>query len=130
MPVALHPLRTHHLLYASLALLFLVSATYRVLDIAERVGELRHGREYVREPFDVDLPEYTLADVEDEAARAGLKRGDQIVSINGRPMHYSGTDLWVPLRAARAGDPLTVEATRVVDGRPATSTASIVLRPF
>src|SRR5258706_1216129 len=44
-------------------------------------------------------------------------------------MHYRGTDLWVPLRAARAGDPLRVEATRMVDGRPATKTASIVLQP-
>ncbi len=129
MPVALRPLRKPYLLYAGLALLFLVSATYRVLDIAERVGELRHGREYVREPFDIDLPEYTLSGVEDEAASAGLKRGDRIVGINGRQMHYSGTDLWVPLRAARAGDPLRVEATRIVDGRPATKTASIVLQP-
>ena len=47
-------MRKPHLLYAGLALLFLVSATYRALDIAERVGELRHGREYVREPFDID----------------------------------------------------------------------------
>jgi len=97
MPVVLRPLRKPDLLYAGLALLFLVSATYRVLDIAERVGELRHGREYVREPFDIDLPEYTLQGVEEEAARAGLKRGDRIVSINGRQMHYSGTDLWVTM---------------------------------
>jgi hypothetical protein len=41
MPVALHPLRKAHLLYAGLALLFLVSATYRVLDIAERAAELQ-----------------------------------------------------------------------------------------
>jgi sigma-B regulation protein RsbU (phosphoserine phosphatase) len=129
MPVVSHPSRKPHFLYACLALLFLISATYRVLDISERVGELRHGREYVRDPFDIDLPEYTIAGVEEEATRAGLKRGDRIGSINGRQMHYSGTDLWVPLRAARAGDPLSVEATRMVDGRQATSTASIVLQP-
>jgi hypothetical protein len=75
------PSRKPHILYAGLALLFLASATYRVLDIAERVGDLRHGGEYVREPFDIDLPEYTLADVEEEAARAGLKRGDRISHI-------------------------------------------------
>jgi sigma-B regulation protein RsbU (phosphoserine phosphatase) len=71
-----------------------------------------------------------LVAVEDEAARAGLAEGDRIVSINGRRIRYSGTDLWVPLRAARAGDRLTVEATRVVDGRPTTTTASIVLQPI
>ena len=53
MPVVSPPSRKPHILYAGLALLFLVSATYRALDIAERVGELRHGGEYVREPFDI-----------------------------------------------------------------------------
>jgi hypothetical protein len=48
------------MLLGFLALLFLISATYRVLDISERIGELRHGREFAREPFDVDLPRYDL----------------------------------------------------------------------
>jgi sigma-B regulation protein RsbU (phosphoserine phosphatase) len=129
-PMASSQPRTPYVLYAALALLFLISATYRVIQIAEGVGELRNGREYVRDPFDIDLPEYVLVAVEEEAARAGLARGDRIVGINGRPIHYSGTDLWVPLRAARAGDRLAVEATRVVDGRSTTRSASIVLQPM
>jgi hypothetical protein len=68
-----HQLRKPYLLWSLLVLLFLISATYRVLDIRERVGELRQGREFVREPFNVDLPLYDLVDVEEEAARVGLR---------------------------------------------------------
>ena len=57
-----------------------------MLDISERVGELRHGREFVREPFDVDLPRYDLVGVEEEAASAGLKPGDRITRINDQPL--------------------------------------------
>ena len=117
-------------LWGLLSLLFLISATYRVLDISERLGELRHGRELVREPFNVDLPGYDLVEVEEEAARAGLKADDRITRINGQPLHYSAADLWVPLRAARAGDRLTVEATRRTAADASTVRASIVLQPL
>jgi sigma-B regulation protein RsbU (phosphoserine phosphatase) len=124
-----YPSRKPFLLWGLLSLLFLISATYRVLDMSERIGELRHGREFVREPFDVDLPLYDLVGVEEEAARAGLKPGDRITRINDQPLHYSGTDLWVPLRAARAGDRLSVEATRLASGQLSIVHASIVLQP-
>ena len=79
-----HQLRRPYLLWSLLALLFLISATYRVLDIRERVGELRQGREFVREPFNVDLPLYDLVDVEEEAASAGLRSGDRLTRIGVR----------------------------------------------
>lgn len=122
--------RKSYLLWGFLGLLFTISATYRVMDISERVGELGHGREFVRDPFDVDLPRYDLVSVEQEAARAGLKSGDRLTRINNQRLHYSGTDLWVPLRAARAGDRLTVEASRLTGGQSSTFSASIVLQPL
>jgi phosphoserine phosphatase RsbU/P len=130
MPSAPPPPGKPYLLWGLLAVLFLISATYRALDISERIGELRHGREFVREPFDIDLPRYDLTGVEEEAARAGLKPGDRVTRINDQRLHYSGTDLWVPLRAARAGGRLTVEATRFSGGEASTVSASIVLQPL
>ena len=130
MPVALHAPRRPYVLYGLLAFLFLISATYRVLEVGELIGELRYGDEFVRAPFTAQLPRYHLAAVEDEASRAGLRPGDQVTRIDGRRVHYTAPDLWVPLRAARAGDRLAVEATRVENGSPSTLNASIVLQPL
>src|SRR5688572_32554491 len=77
MPAAKRERRSTIVLYAALALLLLISATYRALDITERVGDLRHGAEYARDPFDIDLPGWELEGVEPEAAAAGLRRGDR-----------------------------------------------------
>jgi hypothetical protein len=84
-------------LYGVLALLFIISATYRAFDIAERVRELRNPSEYVRDPFDIDLPGWELQGVEAEADQAGLQRGDTIRAINGQPVRPTGVDLWRPL---------------------------------
>ena len=118
------------LLYGLLSALFLISATYRVLDIAEDVAELRHGREFVRAPFWVLPPHYNVVRLEDEALRAGLEPGDEITRINDRRVNYTGTDLWVPLRAAHPGDQLAVDAMRVANAQASSVSASIVLQPF
>jgi sigma-B regulation protein RsbU (phosphoserine phosphatase) len=125
-PVAGKP----YFLYGLLALLFLISATHRVREVSEHIAEFRDGRALVRAPFTIDPPHYNLSAVEEEASRAGLKPGDVITRINDRPVDYTLSDLWVPLRAARAGDRLAVEATRVVNGQPSSVSASIVLQPL
>src|SRR5678809_666102 len=99
------PLRSK-VLYGVLALFFALVASYRFFDFTERLGDLLHGQEHVREPFDVDMPEFRLSDVNAEAAEAGLKAGDVVRGIAGRPVRYLIADLWVPLRKASAGDPL------------------------
>jgi sigma-B regulation protein RsbU (phosphoserine phosphatase) len=117
-------------LYAVLALLFVVVATYRALDFSERLGDLRYGRTHVREPFDADMPEFRLGQVEEEAAAAGLMAGDVVRRIDGRPVRYLMADLWVPLRRASAGDRLVVDFWRPGTPPGATQRASIVLRPL
>ena len=99
-------------------------------EVSDHISELRHGQVLVRAPFSIDPPHYNLSAVEEEASRAGLKPGDLITRINDQPVDFTGTDLWAPLRAARAGDRLAVEATRVVNGRPSVVGASIVLQPL
>jgi sigma-B regulation protein RsbU (phosphoserine phosphatase) len=130
MPAAKRERRSTIVLYAALALLFLISATYRALDITERVGDLRHGTGYVRDPFDIDLPDWELEGVEPEAAAAGLQRGDTIRAINGNPVRPTGVDMWRPLRNARPGDRLTVDAVRGPDGSGGPVRAAIVLTPL
>src|SRR5688572_23929978 len=130
MPAAKRERRSTYALYAALALLFLISATYRALDVTERVAELLHGTEYVRDPFDIDLPEWELEGVEQESAEAGLRRGDTIRAINGNPLRPTGVDLWRPLRKARAGDRLTVDVLRGPDASGEPFRAAVVLSPL
>jgi sigma-B regulation protein RsbU (phosphoserine phosphatase) len=127
---ASHASRKPYLLWGLLALIFLISATYRVLDISEWVYGLRLGRELVRDPFRIDLPHPGIDSLLPEADLAGLKPGDQLSRINGEPFRYRGNELWAALRAARPGDRLTVEATRVVNGQGSPMQASIVLQPL
>ena len=130
MPAAKRERRSTYALYAALALLFLISVTYRALDMTERVAELRHGTEYVRDPFDIDLPGWEVEGVEPESAEAGLRRGDTIRAINGNPVRPTGVDLWRPLSKSRAGDRLAVDVVRGPDGSGEPFRATVVLRPI
>src|SRR5688572_21908146 len=130
MPAAKRERRRTYALYATLALLFLISFTYRALDITERVGDLRHGAEYARDPFDIDLPGWELEGVEPEAAAAGLRRGDTIRAINGNPVRPTGVDLWRPLRNSRAGDRMTVDVVRGPDASGEPFRAAVRLMPL
>ena len=116
--------------YAALAILLAIVATYRVLDFRERLGDLVYGLVHVREPFDIDLPEFRLTSVTPEAAAAGLKEGDVIRRINGAAVRPLAADLWVPLRKASAGDRLAVGYWR--PGTPETDvqTADVTLAPL
>jgi sigma-B regulation protein RsbU (phosphoserine phosphatase) len=130
MAVSPRRLPTPYFLYAVLAVLFLISTAHRVVTMTEHVQELRYGDELARDPFRIGFPHPELESVEPEAERAGLKPGDQIVRINDQRFGYRGTDLFVPMRAARAGDRLAVDATRVSDSHPSPIAASIVLQPI
>lgn len=71
MPGATHRARVPILAWTALALLLAVSLTHRLRDTADRLDELRRGNVVVRLPFDVDLPRFSLSEVQPEAASAG-----------------------------------------------------------
>src|SRR2546425_6740217 len=110
--------RPLHLAYAALALLFLISLTYRLRDTFDRVDEMRHGAAFARLPFDVDLPQLAISGTRPESDRAGLQAGDVVVGVEGRPLRGLA-DLFVPLRNARAGQRLNVQ----VESRTPTGTS-------
>jgi sigma-B regulation protein RsbU (phosphoserine phosphatase) len=128
MPLVL-PVRTRAA-YAALAFFFAIVAIYRVLEFRERLGDLLYGQVHVREPFDIDLPEFRLVSVMPEAAAAGLQEGDVVRRIDGRVVHPLAADLWVPLRRASAGDRLVVGYWR--PGTPETDvrTGDVILAPL
>ena len=113
-------------LYSLLACFFAIVANYRYFDFTERLGDLLHGQEHVREPFDIDLPEFSLSGVNPEAEVAGLRPGDVLRTIAGRPVRHLVADLWVPLRNARAGDALRVDFWR--PGTPVARTQPAIVR--
>ena len=106
--------RPLHLAYAALALLFLISLTYRLRDTFDRVDEMRHGAAFARLPFDVDLPQLAISGTRPESDRAGLQAGDVVVGVEGRPLRGLA-DLFVP-RAGR---------TRLFYGDKGTKSASL-----
>ena len=101
-------MRTHAVAYICLAALFLLSITHWTRDAVDRIDAIRHGDEYVRDPFELIEPDRVAINVEPEARAAGLKAGDVVRAANGRPLDglvvYYGA-----LRRARAGDRLRVE---------------------
>src|SRR5262245_18082266 len=94
--------------YAAVALLLLISLTYRMRDTVDRLDELRHGNTIARLPFDFDLPQLTIGSLQPEAEREGLRERDTLRSANGRPV-IGINQLLGPLRDASGGDRLAVE---------------------
>jgi phosphoserine phosphatase RsbU/P len=77
-------LRRDALLYAALALLFVVVLIYRVRDTIDRLDEVVHADRIARPPFGIDFPELAIGSLEPEALAVGLKEGDVILGANGR----------------------------------------------
>jgi len=121
--------RTHAVAYICLAALFLLSITHWTRDAVDRIDAIRHGDEYVRDPFELIEPDRVAINVEPEARAAGLKAGDVVRAANGRPLDglvvYYGA-----LRRARAGDRLRVEVESGATGGASVKDLSIVLRPM
>jgi len=121
--------RRFYAAYGALALLLAISLTYRVRDTLDRIDELRHGDTIARLPFDFDLPQLTIGSLEPEAERAGLRDGDTLRTVGGRPV-TGVNQLLGPLRDARAGDRLDVEIDSTPSPEPSRKSASITLQPM
>jgi hypothetical protein len=88
--------------YGALAVLFAIAVTFQFRDVRERV-ERFYVREHARYPIDIGITGDRIEEVKPEAASHGLRVGDLLVSVNGRP--FEGlSDLYVPLRRAKTGD--------------------------
>src|SRR5258708_20370914 len=126
-PPARSNLRTHALAYLCLAALFLISVTEWTRDAFDRFEAIRHGSVYARERFELIDPNRTATSLAPEAQAAGLKEGDVVLAVNGRPVGGSVV-YYGALRRARVGDRLLVRAHSV---RPdALNDLSIALRPM
>jgi len=121
--------RRPFLAYAALALLLAISLVYRVRDTVDRIDELRHGGTIARIPFDFDLPQLTIGDLQPEAEREGLRENDTLVSAQGRPL-TGVNQLLGPLRSAHGGDRLTVEVDSTSQPNPSRKSATITLQPM
>jgi S1-C subfamily serine protease len=102
MAVASLDFRNHRLPSVLLAVLFVVSMTNSLRGAWDRFDEMLYGGQYVRPSFDLETQTFKVDALENEAERAGLRKGDIVVSVNGRPVH-GWSDIYGPVRQARTG---------------------------
>ena len=112
-------MRTHAVAYVCLAALFLLSVTHFARDAFDRLDAVRHASEYVRGPFYLGDANWGVEYVQPEAEAEGMKAGDAVLAVNGRPIDR-----------ARAGDRLRVEVESGATGGASVKDLSIVLRPM
>src|SRR6516164_4334592 len=87
--------------YGGLCLLFAIAACVHIRCSVVLIDDLIHGRGKAAVPITVDDPWPEIEDLRQEASSAGLKKGDQILKVNGKT--FAGmSDLWVAMRSARA----------------------------
>src|SRR5690242_9945191 len=73
------------LLYLAFGLFVLASMTFFVMQTTASFQELEHRGEHARLPFAVDDDLLTISKLEHEAAAAGLRAGDTLLEIQGKP---------------------------------------------
>jgi sigma-B regulation protein RsbU (phosphoserine phosphatase) len=129
MPPAKQELRTNLLLYAVLAVLLAIVITYRIRDTTDRFDEVVRGHEIAQIPVDPRFPSFRIDEVGPEAAAAGLKVGDTIVGVQGRPATRL-VDLIVPLMSSSPGETLALEVESATESGPIRRTAAISLAPM
>ena len=121
--------RRHTLAYIGLTLLFLIAVTQWARDARDRVDEFQHGEEYVRDPFNLDPLTTVVANATPEAEAAGVRNGDVLVGVEGRPLEGL-SDYHGALRRAKLGDQLRLQFQSPTAGGVVTKAASIELAPF
>jgi len=99
--------RRHAVAYVCLAALFLLSVTHFARDAFDRLDAVRHASEYVRGPFYLGDANWGVAYVQPEAEAEGMKVGDAVLAVNGRPIDGFFV-YYAALRNARVGDRLRV----------------------
>ncbi len=108
-------MKTRSKLYLPLIALFIVAALYQTMHTAEGIRELFYAAEQVQTPFSVKPFSQDISNVGEPAKQAGVREGDLLLSVNGRP--YTGTaSLIAPLLKSSPGDTLTVRVRQTNEG--------------
>jgi phosphoserine phosphatase RsbU/P len=128
-PAPKSKIRSNALAYFCLGALFLISFTQWARAASTSVEYILHGETFVNTPFDIDQITGAARGVSPEAEKAGLRNGDMVEAIDGKP--FQGiSDLHGPIRRARLGDRLQVRVRTTSPNGPIEKDLSIALRPF
>jgi sigma-B regulation protein RsbU (phosphoserine phosphatase) len=100
--------------YFWLAILFAFAITSQATYTIDAIREL--AGDYPLLPFSLGNEQPVIADLTRPAFDAGLRRGDRVVAIEGRPLR-AARDLLQPIREKSPGQTLAVTVER--DGQPA-----------
>src|SRR5579885_340019 len=95
----------------ALAALFVVSMAVALRSSWDRLDEMLYGARYVSEGFDLDTQTFKVIRLDDATKQAGLRLGDVVTGVNGRPAR-GWSDIEVPVRQARTGDHLVLHVKR------------------
>jgi hypothetical protein len=97
-------LRSHPVASVGLLVLFVVATINWVRDAGDRIGELLYGEQYVFSTFDLQPFTFVVRSLRPEAEAAGLRKGDLVTAVNGRPLKgvgdYEGQSTTAELAAA------------------------------
>ncbi|HEX4807825.1 MAG TPA: SpoIIE family protein phosphatase [Bryobacteraceae bacterium] len=129
MPAARLDFRNHRITSLVLAALFVVATTLILRAALDHFDELLHGDQYVAEDFNLDTQTFKVNQVGTEAEGAGLRRGDVVSAVNGRPVQ-GATDIVGPVRRARKGEHLLLHVKRTDAARSIEKDISVPLRQF
>ncbi|MGH9627558.1 MAG: SpoIIE family protein phosphatase, partial [Bryobacteraceae bacterium] len=111
MPAARLDFRNHRFASLALAALFVVSTMQFLRHAWDRFDEILHGDQYVGRDFSLDISTFKVEALGVEAERAGLRKGDIVAGVNGRPVQ-GWSDIVGPVRRARIGDQLLLRVKR------------------
>jgi len=129
MPAARLDFRNHPLASLALAALFVVSMTLSLRGAWDRFDEMLHGEQYVDPSFDLDTQTFRVVELQSGAERAGLRKGDIVVGVNGRPVQ-GWSDIYGPARRARTGGHLLLHVKRKDVAGSIEEDVSVPLRQF
>lgn len=99
-------MKSRYVYYIPLLVLFVIATTYHAFASMDIVRVILHPTEIARAPFKLEDVSAIVAEVKPEAEGAGLRKGDQLLSVNGRRYTGSAT-LDELLNRARPGAMLT-----------------------
>jgi sigma-B regulation protein RsbU (phosphoserine phosphatase) len=129
-------MKTRHIYYIPLALLFVVAVTFQTRFTMDAVRQLFWRSEMARPPLSTQHEIHTQrADqsinyISPEAIEAGVHKGDLLVSVNGEP--YTGSAiLQGTIARAHPGDPITFTIRHPeTEGQTREETITLKLAPL